>query len=181
MLGVPYLRQCMSLTSLCTHTNLSIISTVQSFVELVQYILRQSIFWVNGSHKIHSKTFLMSNNKEGELENIQMLPNFANDTQAIRLINSVCANVKGNCRGRKQCIDMEDNSSLPKCRRIRNKGDKENKNPLVHDKTVSLSPLQQVVSPLVSKPVQQVISLPISTSVQQAISPPISKSSQQVI
>ena len=49
--------------------------------------------------------------RTGENPNVAQ---FCKNTQAIRLINSVCANVKGNCRGRKQCIDMEDNNPLPK-------------------------------------------------------------------
>lgn len=55
--------------------------------------------------------------RTGENPNAQQ---FCKNTQALRVINSVCGNItKGNCRGRKQHIDMQDNKPLPKRRRIR--------------------------------------------------------------
>ena len=45
---------------------------------------------------------------------------FCKNSQALRVINSVCASVaKGNCRGRKQPIVLKENKPLPKRRRIR--------------------------------------------------------------
>ena len=45
---------------------------------------------------------------------------FCKNSQALRVINSVCASVaKGNCRGRKQPIILKENKPLPKRRRIR--------------------------------------------------------------
>ena len=45
------------------------------------------------------------------------------NTQALRVINSVCGYVpKGNYRGRKQAVDMEmENKPLPKCHRVQKK------------------------------------------------------------
>jgi len=102
---------------------INLYSTVKSFVELVQYILK-----VSGA-----KFFLSERISQDPLENFFGMqrqrgrtgenPNvfqFCKNTQAIQIMNSVCGNVsKGNCRGRKQSIDMEDNAPLPKRRRVR--------------------------------------------------------------
>ena len=49
------------------------------------------------------------------------LHEFCKNTQALRVINSVCGTVsKGNCRGNKQVTDMDENNKpLPKRRRVR--------------------------------------------------------------
>jgi len=51
---------------------------------------------------------------------------FCKNTQALRVINSVCGSVsKGNCRGRKQLIDLEkENKPLAKRQRHREKAKK---------------------------------------------------------
>ena len=56
--------------------------------------------------------------RANENPNVQ---DFCKNTQALRVINSVCGNVpKGNCRGRKQAVDMEmENKPLSKRRRVR--------------------------------------------------------------
>ena len=55
--------------------------------------------------------------RTGENPNVQQ---FCKNTQALRVMNSVCGNVpKGNCRGRKQSDDIQENKALPKRRRNR--------------------------------------------------------------
>lgn len=63
--------------------------------------------------------------RTGENPNAQQ---FCKNTQALRVINSVCSDVpKGNCRGRKQHIDIQDRKPLPKYRRIRKNNSKSDK------------------------------------------------------
>ena len=181
------------------------ISTVKSFVEIVQYILKipgAKFFLSERISQDPLENFFGVQRQRGRTGDNPNASQFCKNTQAIRLINSVCANVKGNCRGRKQSIDMEDNNPLPKRRRVRkkasngdNKCNAENKNPLLHENTFSPTPVQkvvsspvstptavwQVVSPAVSTPVQTVISSLVSEPVQQTISPPVSAPVQQVI
>ena len=53
--------------------------------------------------------------RTGENPNVQQ---FCKNTQALRVINSVCGTIaKGNCRGQKRCIDLKDSNPLPKRRR----------------------------------------------------------------
>lgn len=173
-----------SLPSLCTHSNLSIISTVKSFVELVQYILKipgAKYFLSERISQDPLENFFGVQRQRGRTGENPNVAQFCKNTQAIRLINSVCANVKGNCRGRKQCIDMEDNNPLPKRRRIRNRGDRENKDPSLHDNIVSSSPVQQAVSPPISTSAQQVISPMVSRPVHRLNSSPDSIPVQPVI
>lgn len=99
---------------------------VKSFVELVDYI-----FKIPGV-----KFFLSERLSQGPLENFfgcqrqrgrtSENPNvqeFCKNTQALRVVNSVCGSVaKGNCRGRKQSIDLgKENKPLAKRRRNRKK------------------------------------------------------------
>ena len=58
--------------------------------------------------------------RANENTNVQ---DFCKNTQALRVINSVCGNVPiGNCRGHKQAVDMEmENKPLPKRHRVRKK------------------------------------------------------------
>lgn len=92
---------------------------------------------------------------------------FCKNTQALRVINSVCGSVpRGNCRGNKQLMDKQlDHNPLPKCRRIQTSKDKlksvqENKcyvsvcaSPVIssqHQSTVSVEPVTVLVPSSVS-------------------------------
>ena len=120
------------------------------------------------SERISQESFLELQRQRERTGGNPTVSQFCKNTQAIWLINSVCANVKGNCRGREQNIDMEDNKSLPKRCRVRkssySKPNAENKDPLLHNtpttaqRVVSLLVLtsaivQQVITPAISAPV----------------------------
>ena len=96
----------------------------KSFIELLRYI-----FKIPGV-----KFFLSERLSQDPLENFfgcqrqrcrtnenPNLNEFCKNTQALRVINSVCGTVsKGNCRGNKQGVDMDENNKpLPKRRRVR--------------------------------------------------------------
>ena len=94
---------------------------------------------------------------------------YCKNTQALRVINSDCADVpKGNCRGRKQHIDMQDKKPLPKRHRIRKQAsDNDKKITDVEKIDVVLSSAQIIAFPLphmsihtasVSPPAEAVIS-----------------------
>ena len=53
---------------------------------------------------------------------------FVKNTQALRVINSVCRDVRGNCRGHKTRLD--DSACAPLQKRPRRREDTENKPPL---------------------------------------------------
>jgi len=115
---------------------------------------------------------------------------FCKNTQALRVINSVCGNIsKGNCRGRKQHVDMQDNKPLPKWRRIRKQPSKNNKDTekenmdSLFSVTTAVSSAQTTISPstqtssvltVALPPAEAAISLSTeSTSVQNIISPSV--------
>ena len=96
----------------------------KSFIELLRYI-----FKIPGV-----KFFLSERLSQNPLENFfgcqrqrcrtnenPNLNEFCKNTQALRVINSVCGTIsKGNCRGNKQGVDMDENNKpLPKRRRVR--------------------------------------------------------------
>jgi len=163
---------------------------VKSFVEIVQYLLKipgAKYFLSEQISQDPLEKFFGIQRQRGRTGDNPTVSQFCKNTQAIRLINSVCANVKGNCRGREQSIDMEDIKPLPKRRRVRksscSKSNAENKDPLLHNrptpaqKVVSSPELtsaivQQVITPAVSAPVQQVVSSPVSTPVKLVALPP---------
>ena len=171
---------------------LTCVFTVKSFVEIVKFI-----FKIPGV-----KFFLSERISQDPLENFfgcqrqrartAENPNafqFCKNSQAIRVINSVCGNVpKGNCRGRAQSIDIQDDKPLSKRRRVRKKKLKLTMNedslaePLPQtvppsSGAISLSesgpsfsidkPLPQAVPP--SKPLPQVV--PMSKPLPEAVLP----------
>ena len=101
-------------------------SIVKPFIKLLRYIFR-----IPGV-----KFFLSERLSQDPLENFfgcqrqrcrtnenPNLHEFWKNTQALRVINSVCGTVsKGNCQGNKQVTYMDKNNKpLPKCPRVQNK------------------------------------------------------------
>ena len=126
--------------------------TVKSFIEIVKYILQIPGVKFFLSERISQdplENFFGCQRQRGRTGENPNAFQFCKNTQALRIINSVCGNVsKGNCRGRKQQIDMHDTKPLPKRRRIRKKAvAKENDVPsssVQHSITVDSSQLQPV-------------------------------------
>jgi len=99
--------------------------TVQSFVELVKYVLQIPGVKFFLSEKISQdplENFFGCQRQRGRTGENPNASQFCKNTQALRIINSVCDNIpKGNCRGRQLQIDMQDTKPLPKRRRINRK------------------------------------------------------------
>ena len=96
---------------------------VKSFTELVQFIFKIPGVKFFLSERICQdplENFFgcqRQRGRTGENPNVQQ---FCKNSQALRVINSVCASVvKGNCRGRKQPIALKENKPLPKRHRTR--------------------------------------------------------------
>ena len=126
------------------------VHSVKSFVELVKYILQIPGVKFFLSERISQdplENFFGCQRQRGRAGENPNAFQFCKNTQALRIINSVCGNIsKGNCRGRKQQIDMQDTKPLPKRRRNRKKTlAKENDykgSSLLHPETVD-TPLAQ--------------------------------------
>ena len=160
-------------------------SIVKSFVELLRYILR-----IPGV-----KFFLSERLSQDPLENFfgcqrqrcrtngnPNLHEFCKNTQALRVINSVCGTVsKGNCRGNKQVTDMDENNKpLPKRRRVR-KQESKSLHPV--KSSVTSAPSDPVTSSVTSAPSHPVSSTvtsvrlhSVTCSVTSAPSHPVSSS-----
>ena len=98
---------------------------VKSFVELVRYIFKipgvQSFLSEKLTQDPLEKFFGMQRQRGSTNEN-PTVQEFCTNTQALRVVNSVCGNVsRGNCRGSKeaqcQLINKKENDPLPKRRR----------------------------------------------------------------
>ena len=142
-------------------------STVKSFIELLRYILR-----IPGV-----KFFLSERLSQDPLENFfgcqrqrcrtnenPNLHKFCKNTQALRVINSVCGTVsKGNCRGNKQVTYMDENNKpLPKRRRVQKQKSK-----------LSLHPVTSRVTSVPSHPATSIVtSVPLYSVTSSATSVP---------
>ena len=95
---------------------------------------------------------------------------FCKNTQVLRVINSVCGTVsKGNCRGNKQGVYLDENNKLlPKRRRIRRQNSK-----LSHPATTSVT---SVISHSVTTSVTSVSSHSVTTNVTSMVSHSVSTS-----
>ena len=99
------------------------LSTVKSFLELVRYI-----FTIPGvkfflSERISQdplENFFGCQRQRGGASENPNVQDFCKNTQALRVINSVCGSVpRGNCRGSKKLVDRQsDYNPLPKRQRI---------------------------------------------------------------
>ena len=102
---------------------------------------------------------------------------FCKNTQALRVINSVCGNItKGNCRGTKQHVDMQDNKPLSKRRRKRNFSsindgkatDVENINGLMYDQTIASSSETTILSSSLAPSFTSVVSDPAEVTISHS-------------
>ena len=96
---------------------------VKSFLELIEYIFKipgVKFFLSERMSQDPLENFFGCQRQRGRTSENPTVQEFCKNTQALRVVNSVCASVsKGNCRGRKQPIDLEkENKPLTKCDRI---------------------------------------------------------------
>lgn len=95
---------------------------VKSFVELVQYLFTLPGVKVFLSEKLSQdplEKFFGCQRQRGGVNDNPNAQQFFVNTQALRTINGICHDVRGNCRGSKrpQSIDSEQNTPLPKRKR----------------------------------------------------------------
>ena len=100
----------------------SLIDIVWSFVELVPYILKiPGVRYFLSEHLSQDplENFFGCQRQRGRTNENPTCAGFVKNTQALQVINSVAGDVpKGNCRGRKNKINVEEeNIPLPKRRR----------------------------------------------------------------
>ena len=99
---------------------------VKSFLELIEYIFKipgVKFFLSERMSQDPLENFFGCQRQRGRTSENPTVQEFCKNTQALRVINSVCGTVsKGNCRGRKQPVDLEkENKPLAKRRRHREK------------------------------------------------------------
>ena len=105
---------------------LHLLVTVKSFVELTEYVFKIPGVKFFLSERISQdplENFFGCQRQRGRTGENPNVDQFCKNTQALRVINSVCAHVpRGNCRGRQNVIDIKKESkALPKRRRQRSK------------------------------------------------------------
>jgi hypothetical protein len=97
---------------------------VQSFTELVQFIFTipgVKIFLSSRLSQDPLEKFFGQQRQRGRVNENPDVMDFVKNTQALRIINGVCKNVRGNCRGgSNEDINDYDKGPLPK-RRYRHK------------------------------------------------------------
>ena len=96
-----------------------ILFSVHSFVELVQYLFSLpdvSLFLSNRLCQDPLEKFFGEQRQRGRVNKNPNVVEFLRNTQALRVINTTCTNVKGNCRGsnRKRGVDDLENTPIPK-------------------------------------------------------------------
>ena len=101
-------------------------------MELVDYIFKVpgvKFFLSERLSQDPLENFFSCQRQRGRTSENPNVQEFCKNTQALRVVNSVCGTVaKGNCRGRKQSIDLEkENKPLAKRRRHRKKKSKSNR------------------------------------------------------
>lgn len=96
---------------------------VHSFVELARYLLNipeVDVFLSNKVSQDPIEKFFGQQRQRGSSNDNPNALQFIKGTQAIRVINTTCANIRGNCRGDKAQKWIPDNKSLPKRKTRRN-------------------------------------------------------------
>lgn len=114
-------------------------------MELIDYIFKIPGIKFFLSERISQdplENFFSCQRQRGRTSENPTVQEFCKNTQALRVINSVCGSVsKGNCRGRKQSINLDkENKPLTKRRRHRQKKSKGDgiSNDLTNDLTASI-------------------------------------------
>ena len=100
---------------------------MKSFVDMVKYLftLKGVKFFL--SEKISQdplEKFFGNQRQRGGVNENPTVQEFCKNTQALRVINNVCGDVRGNCRGRKRARDdnlLEENTPLRKRKVVRKK------------------------------------------------------------
>ena len=156
-----------------------ILSAVKSFLELVRYI-----FTIPGvkfflSERISQdplENFFGCQRQRGGASENPNVQEFCKNTQALRVINSVCGSVrKGNCRGNKQLMDGQlDSNPLPKRRRVQ-----KSKGKLISVQDVKCNYVTGCVSPIVSSQHRPKVTVePVTASEPLGVSKPAPTSTE---
>lgn len=97
--------------------------TVTSFIELLEYIFTfipgVSVFLSNRLCQDPLENFFGRQRQRGRVNENPNVAEFTKNTQALRIVNSTCATVRGNCRGaakRNEHFEVE-NTPLDKPKR----------------------------------------------------------------
>ena len=84
---------------------LCFIHVVNSFIELVEYIFNHipgvTLFLSNAICQDPLEKFFGQQRQRGRTNENPNVFEFIKNTQALRVINSTCSNIRGNCRGQK--------------------------------------------------------------------------------
>ena len=91
---------------------------VLSFVELVKYLFTVpgvSVFLSNRICQDPLEKFFGQQRQRGRASENPSVTEFLKNTQALRVVDGVCGNVRGNCRG--SAPELPDSAPLPKRRR----------------------------------------------------------------
>ena len=93
---------------------------MHSFVELTEYLLSQpgvSFFLSNNISQDPLENFFGQQRQRGRVNENPNALEFMRNTQALRVINTACATIKGNCRRQSAFVLAEkENEPLPKRR-----------------------------------------------------------------
>lgn len=112
-------RQGITITGILTfiHTSVFIVSfLVKSFVELVKYaftIPEVTIFYSNKLCQDCLENFFGQQRQRGGTHENPNASQFLKNTQALRVINSTCSTIRGNCRGSKSKQDIMGSENAP--------------------------------------------------------------------
>ena len=161
------------------HT-VTILFAVKSFVEIVEFIFKipgVKFFLSERLSQDPLENFFGCQRQRGRTGENPNAHQFCKNTQALRVIISVCGNItKGNCRGRKQDVDMQDNKPLPKRRRKRNFSsmndgkatDVKNINGLMYDPTIASSSQTTILSSSLAPSFTSVVSDPAEVTISHS-------------
>ncbi len=102
-----------------------VLMLVNAFVELVEFVFTipdVEVFLSNKLCQDPIEIFFGQQRQRGRVHDNPNVCDFLKNTQALRVVNGACKNIRGNCRGSdssKSFVDM--NEPLPKRRKVRNK------------------------------------------------------------
>lgn len=122
-LGLRLLVSDMACISSVCGSSTFFLHTVRSFVELVRYVFTLpdvSVFLSNKICQDPLENFFGEQRQRGRVNENPTARDFCKNTQALRVINGTCRNVRGNCRGAASSQRLSDESlsaPLPKRKR----------------------------------------------------------------
>lgn len=100
---------------------------VLSFVELVEFVFKipgVTVFLSNRICQDPLENFFGQQRQRGRVNENPCVTEFMKNTQALRVINSTCSTIRGNCRGAKSDT-LPDNTTLAKRKSLRKKKNKQ--------------------------------------------------------